>query len=130
MTTMDLQIVAVTPEPEWEPVLGEYGWLWILILGVAIFIGYTLVQQRREQEEERLRRERMWGQHEGESTEQWQARVKKQEEDIEKWKRERQMKALMRQSRNQNQKRRSRGSVYNERGEFDPPGGWGGMGPG
>jgi len=45
MTTMDLQIVAVTPEPEWEPVLGEYGWLWILILGVAIFIGYKLVQQ-------------------------------------------------------------------------------------
>jgi len=127
---MNFQIVAVTPEPEWEPALGEYGWLWILILGVAIFVGYKLVQRRREQEEERLRHERMWGQHEGESTEQWQARIKKQEEDIEKWKRERQMKASMRQSRNQNQKRRSRSSAYNERGEFDPPGGWGGMGPG
>jgi hypothetical protein len=27
-------------------------------------------------------------------------------------------------------KRRSRGSAYNSRGDFDPPGGWGAMGPG
>ena len=27
-------------------------------------------------------------------------------------------------------KRRPRGSAYNSRGDFDPPGGWGAMGPG
>jgi hypothetical protein len=120
--------VAVTPEPEWEPALGEYGWLWILMVGSAIFIGYKVIQRRRYQEDARQRHEWMWGQREGESTEEWQTRVTKQEEDREKWKREREQKATSRQA--QTHKRRSRGSVFNERGEFDPPGGWGGMGPG
>ena len=121
------QIVAAT-EPEWEPALGEYGWLWVLLVVSAAYTTFKLVQRKREQVERRRRFEALWGQREGESVDDWQARLKKRDEDREKWKRERERKARQRLS--DGQWRSSRGSAYNERGEFDPPGGWGAAGPG
>jgi hypothetical protein len=122
------QLFAAAVEPEWEPAFGEFGWLWISLGALAIFIAYKLFQRNREQERARIEHEKQWGQRDGESTEDWQSRVKLQEEEIENWRREREIKAQ--RNREQSLTRRSRRSVYNDRGDFDPPGGWGAMGPG
>jgi len=123
-----IQIITTAVEPEWEPALGEFGWLWITLIGLAVFTSFKLVQRNREQERARIEHEKTWGQRDGESTEDWKSRVKLQEEEIEKWKLDREIR--VKRSIEQASNRRSRGSAYNSRGDFDPPGGWGGMGPG
>jgi flagellar biosynthesis/type III secretory pathway M-ring protein FliF/YscJ len=119
--------VAVSTEEEWEPALGTYGWLWVTLAGIAVFVGYKFVQRRIDQAAERRRHEERWGQRPEETEEQWQLRVQRQKEDDLKQRQE--WEARERARARQQATRRSRGSVYNSRGDFDPPGGWGAMGP-
>lgn len=123
-----IQLFAVAVEPEWEPAFGEFGWLWVSLGAITIFIAFRLFQRNREQERVRIAHQKRWGQRDGESTKDWQSRVKLQEEEIENRRREHEIK--VQQNREQAVTRGSRRSVYNDRGEFDPPGGWGAMGPG
>lgn len=129
MTTPSAQLLSVEsgPQDEWEPALGTYGWLWITLAGIAVFIGYKYVQRRIDQAAERRRHEERWGQRPEETEEQWQLRVQRQKEDDLKQRQE--WEARDRARARQQAARRSRRSAYNSHGDFDPPGGWGAMGP-
>jgi len=118
---------AVSTEEEWEPALGTYGWLWITLAGIAVFVGYKYVQRRIDQAAERRRHEKKWGQRAEETEELWQLRVQRQKEDD--LKQRQKWEARDRARARQQAARRSRRSTYNSRGDFDPPGGWGAMGP-
>ena len=114
------------PQDEWEPLLGTYGWVWISLTGVALFIGYKVFQRRREEASKRQQHEEKWGQRPEESNEQWQVRVERQLAE------DRQRRAEWdARARAGEQAARSRLSRDMARGsrEFDPPGGWGATGP-
>lgn len=108
---------------EWEPAFGTYGWLWITLAGIAVFTGYKFVRRRIDQAESERRHEKIWGRRQGETEEHWSVRVQRQKD--EELKLEHQWDARAREQAN----RRPRRSTYNSRGDFDPPGGWGAMGP-
>ena len=120
-------VMAVQSEEEWEPALGTYGWLWITLAGIAGFVGYKFVRRRMDQAEALRRHEEIWGQRSDETEEQWKARVQSQKD--EELKRKREWEARARTRASEQTARRSRRSAYNSRGDFDPPGGWGAMGP-
>lgn len=120
-------VMAVQSEEEWEPALGTYGWLWITMAGIAGFVGYKFVRRRMDQAEALRRHDEIWGQRPDETEEQWKARVQSQKD--EELKRNREWEARARLRASQQKARRSNRSAYNSRGDFDPPGGWGAMGP-
>ena len=119
--------MAVQSEEEWEPALGTYGWLWITLAGTAGFVGYKFVRRWMDQTEALRRHEEIWGQRPDETEEQWKARVQSQKD--EELKRNREWEARSKTRASEQTARRSRRSAYNSRGDFDPPGGWGAMGP-
>jgi hypothetical protein len=119
--------MAVQSEEGWEPAFGTYGWLWITLVGIAGFMGYKLVRRRMDQAEELRRHEKIWGQRPDETEAQWKVRVQSQKD--EELKRNQEWEAEARTRASQRIYRRSNRSAYNSRGDFDPPGGWGAMGP-
>lgn len=123
----DHLVMAVQSEEEWEPALGTYGWLWITLAGIEGFVGYKFVRRRMNQAEALRQHEEIWGQRLDETEEQWKARVQSQKD--EELKRKREWEARARTRASEQTARRSRRSAYNSRGDFDPPGGWGAMGP-
>jgi len=116
------RIVAAVNE-DTEPALGTYGWVWVLAIGVGVFAVYKRYQRKKEKAEAEKLHQHIWGQRPGETVEAWQERLKEQELERKEWER----KANERRARRSY--RSSRGSSQNRRGDFDPPGGWGGMGP-
>jgi membrane protein involved in colicin uptake len=116
------QIVVAVNE-DTEPALGTYGWVWVLAIGIGVFALYKRHQYKQEQAQAAEHHKYMWEQRPGETVEAWQERLKEQELERKERSRQANERAVRRSYRN------SRGSSHNRRGDFDPPGGWGGMGP-
>jgi membrane protein involved in colicin uptake len=116
------QIVVAVNE-DTEPALGTYGWVWVLAIGIGVFALYKRYQYKQEQAQAAEHHKYMWEQRPGETVEAWQERLKEQELERKERSRQANERAVRRSNRS------SRGSSHNRRGDFDPPGGWGGMGP-
>jgi hypothetical protein len=82
-----------------------------------------------DQAEALRRHEAIWGQRSGETGEQWKVRVQSQKDEELKRNQEWEAEAKARAGSSKRMYRRSERSAYNSRGDFDPPGGWGAMGP-
>lgn len=106
-----------------EPALGTYGWVWILLVGVALFALYKWYQRKKDKAEAEARYQFIWGQRPDETVEVWQERIEQLQAKQKELARKNHERAIRRGSRS------SRRTSYNHRGDFDPPGGWGGMGP-
>jgi len=115
--------IAPAVEEDMEPLLGTYGWVWVLMVGVGLFALYKRYQRKKEKAEAEKLHQHIWGQRPGETVDAWQARLEQQELERKEWERRANERRARRSTRN------SRGTSYNGRGDFDPPGGWGGMGP-
>jgi hypothetical protein len=112
-----------TVDEDLEPALGTYGWVWILLAGVVLFAIYKWYQRKKDKAEAEARRQFIWEQRPGETVEVWQERLEQLQNRQKEWERKEKERSDRRASRS------SRGTSYNHRGDFDPPGGWGGMGP-
>jgi hypothetical protein len=115
--------VFTNSDQEIEPALGTYGWVWLLLIGLGLFVLYKRYQRKKDKAEAEARHQFMWGQRPGETIEVWQERVEQLENRQKEWERKERERASRPATR------RARVSSYNHRGDFDPPGGWGGMGP-
>ena len=111
---------------EWEPLFGTYGWLWISIAAVAVFVAYKLIQRRIDNAAEKRRHQEKWGQRPDESHEQWQVRVEIQREEDRKRQEEWDARA---RAREQSARRRLSRDLSRGHRDFDAPGGWGATGP-
>lgn len=111
--------LSTTPgDVEWEPALGTYGWVWVM-LGLIVVVGGF--KYRRDQEESRRRFEELWKRRPEESDEQFRRRVAEEQNEL------RRRRAA---ERGASPRYRSSGrSSQSRRREFDPPGGWGAAGP-
>ena len=47
-----------------QPALGEYGWVWVSVIGVGMWVAYIRLQRQREKREAQRHYERIWGQRE------------------------------------------------------------------
>ena len=110
-----------------QPALGEYGWVWVSIVGIGLWVAYIRLQRQREKRESQRHYERIWGQREDETVEEWQARTAQLRKDIEQSRiADEQRRARMAAERN---RRRYSDRRRSSSRDFDPPGGWGAMGP-
>jgi hypothetical protein len=113
-----------------QPALGEYGWVWVTLVGVAGWLAWRRFNKWRDQREEQRQHDERWGQRDGETTEAWQARVAQQKADDarreQQWNNER----MQREMRNREYRARRAQRGRGGRGDFEAPGGWGGLGPG
>lgn len=115
---------SATSQTEWEPAFGEYGWLWISLVILASYIVIIRIRNNRSRERARVSYEAIWGQREGESIKEWKTRVKSMEVEIASDDKRRRLR-VEEKNKQWAATRGTRG-----RGDFEPPGGWGAMGPG
>ena len=106
---------------EWEPALGTYGWVWVMLGLIVMVGGFKYRRYRRDREESRRRFEEFWKRRPDESDEQFHRRVVEEKNE------RRRRRAA--QNRSSPGYRTSGRSSTNHRREFDPPGGWGATGP-
>jgi hypothetical protein len=109
------------------PALGQYGWVWISVIGIGLWVAYKRMQHLHHKREARRRHDYLWGHREGESVEEWQSRVVKLRDDLERSRRAEELRKL--RMKFDHKQRRYREPHRSHR-DFDPPGGWGAMGPG
>lgn len=114
--------LSTTPgDVEWEPALGTYGWVWVMLGLIVVVGGFKYRRYRRDQEESRRRFEELWKRRPEESDEQFRRRVAEEQNEL------RRRRAA---ERGASPRYRSSGrSSQSRRREFDPPGGWGAAGP-
>jgi len=65
-----------------QPALGEYGWVWVSIVGIGQLVLHIRLQRQPEKLEAQRDYERLWGQRENETVEEWQARTVQLRQDI------------------------------------------------
>jgi hypothetical protein len=65
-----------------QPALGEYGWVWVSIVGIGQWVLHIRLQRQPEKLEAQRDYERLWGQRENETVEEWRARTVQLRQDI------------------------------------------------